>query len=336
VADLDFREFQDEDFDAVRTLYQEVWREARDERYDRMRYLETMHGRCIATIAMDGDVCAGWWMVWPLTFAAGPETVLGGQAIDTMTHPAYQGRGLFVRLASMNNELCAKHGLKLLIGMPNRQAVGGYQRHLAWATPTSISAYVRPLSLRGFMPGGGIFSPALRLLPTTRTRGREVGRERPSDVQLEACLSASAAPKNIWRIQRSPRWYSYRYQAAGKVEYRWCAVYKDGALDGFAVWGLPVDRSVGMTRANLVDLVGSDEGMEVAAGAAVRDARDAGADLLAALVTSKVRAKPLVRNSFVRYRATPLIARGLDAASFSANPYDARAWDLFGGDFDIV
>ena len=335
---IEMRPFAAADFPAVRALYRKVWHgEARDERYDRMRFVETMDGVCPGVVAMDGETCAGFYMIWPMTLCVGATLVPAGQSIDTMTSLDYQGQGIFTRLARATYELAAQRGIQVLIGAPNAASYPGFMRRLSWAHPCEIITYVRPLSLSGAVPFGAALTPAARLLPLAGEAGVETREEAPAGEALAAFLAAIPAERGIWRVRRTAQWYAFRYQPAGKFDYRWVSVYRDGALAGLAIWGMPLAPDGRLVRANLVELVGLDAAARRAAAAgAVRAARAAGAHVIAAATTSKPLAAPLRSNGFLRYRSGPLIARTLGPQSFDANPFGAGSWGLFGADFDFV
>jgi len=335
---IEIRPFVAADFPAVRALYRKVWHgEVRDERYDRMRFVEGMNGATIASVAMDGASCVGFFMLWPMTLTDGSRTVAAGQAMDVMTDPGYQGRGIFPRLAKATCETAAKQGLQVLFGAPNASIFSGYIKRLSWAVPGKITTYVRLLSLSGVVPFGAALTPAVRLLPLAGEAGVETREEAPAGEALAAFLVAIPAERGIWRIHRTAQWYAFRYQPAGKFDYRWVSIYRDGALAGLAIWGMPLVSDGRLVRANLVELAGLDAAARrLAAAGAVKAARAAGAHLIAATTTAKLLAAPLRSNGFLRYRSGPLIARTLGPESFDANPFDAGSWGLFGADFDFV
>ena len=63
----------------MRALYRKVWHgEVRDERYDRMRFVEGINGSTIASVAMDGARCVGFFMLWPMTLTDGSRAVAAG------------------------------------------------------------------------------------------------------------------------------------------------------------------------------------------------------------------------------------------------------------------
>ncbi len=335
---IEIRPFAAADFPTVRALYRKVWHgEIRDERYDRMRFVGGINGSTIASVAMDGARCVGFFMLWPMTLTDGSRAVAAGQAMDVMTDPGCQGRGIFPRLAKATCDTAAQKRLQVLFGVPNALIFPGYIKRLSWAVPCKITTYVRPLSLSGVVPLGAALTPAVRLLPLAGEAGVETREEAPAGEALAAFLAAIPVERGIWRVRRTAQWYAFRYQAAGKFDYRWVSIYREGALAGLAIWGMPLASDGRLVRANLVELVGLDAAARRAAAAgAVRAARAAGAHVIAAATTSKPLAAPLRSNGFFRYRSGPLIARTLGPESFDANPFDAGSWGLFGADFDFV
>ncbi len=256
---IEIRPFAAADFPTVRALYRKVWRgEVRDERYDRMRFVGGINGATVASVAMDGARCVGFFMLWPMTLTDGSRAVAAGQAMDVLTDPDCQGRGIFPRLAKATCDTAARGGVQVLFAAPNAASYPGFMRRLSWAHPCEVITYVRPLSFSGAVPLGAALTPVARLLPLAGEAGVEKREEAPDGEALAALLAAIPAERGLWRVCRTTQWYAFRYQPAGKFDYRWVSVYRDGALAGLAIWGLPLASDRRLVRANLVELVGLD------------------------------------------------------------------------------
>ena len=342
-GEIAIRPVEEGDFEGLRALYARVWQRSRDERYDRMRFRDTMKGLPVAAVAtVEGDV-AGFFTLWPLDLTDGKSVVAGGEAMDVMTDARLRGRGIFPTLAAKTAEFAGDQGIQVLFGAPNEAIFNGYLKKLSWATPGFIRSYVRPLSLKGAAPGGGLAGPILGIGASGSASGFRVARERPADQALEACVAASEGALTnhtgggVWRLHRTPQWYDFRYQEAGRFDYRWIALYRGDELAAFAVWGLERGEGGRLRRANLNDVVGVDEpAQKTAIRVAMHDASDAGANFLHAVATFPGRAPTFRRLGFIPLKKTPLIARTLDAASHSGNPFLEDGWDLLGGDFDFT
>lgn len=336
--EIEMRPFAEADFEAVRSLFSKVWHGAvRTMPHDRMRFADGPTGATIASVAMLGARCVGFFTLWPMTLTDGVREVAAGQAMDVMTDPGFQGQGIFPRLARMTCESAARRDVQILFGAPNGLIFPGYVKRLNWAAPARISTYVRPLSLSGLVPLGAALTPALRLLPLSAGRGAQLSIEPPAPDELERFLAGLSPERGVWRVHRTPEWYAFRYQPAGMVDYSWVSVRRNGELAGLAIWGLQRERPGKLVRGNLVELLGRDVAARRSALAgAVRACSAAGAHLIAATTTSRSLAKLFRRSGFLRYRSGPLIVRTLGWESFDANPFVADSWDLMGADFDFV
>ena len=333
----EIRPFSNYDFAAVRNLYRIVWKEERDLRYDRMRMTDTVRGTCTAVVAMIADRCIGFYMVWPLPLTDGKSLVSGAQPIDTMTDPDFQGRGLLGRMGCECYRLCAEAGIKVMFGAPNRAAYPGNLGRLNWSHTGNIRLYARPLTLAGMLPGGQVAGVLARALPLQTRKDAEVRLEKPNASELEACLASMQYPQRTWRVERTPAWFTYRYQEAGRLTYTWISVFQGGSLCGFSIVGIPLGSSGRSKLASLSEVVGRDrEGRRLAVGAAVSFARREGANGVITRSTSSLLADALRANGFFAARRSPLISRVLGPDCFDANPFVPSAWELFGGDFDTL
>jgi GNAT superfamily N-acetyltransferase len=331
------RPVEDRDFYLLRALYRSVWDDQRDERYDRMRFLDTVDGPPAAAIGLADGMMAGFFMLWPMQLTDGRRVVAGGQAMDVMTDPRFRGQGVFPTLARASCTLAAARGWKLLFGAPNKPIYPTYLKHLGWAAPGEIVTWVRPLALDGITPMGRSAAPLLRVAPGRHASGFQIRHERPDDGALRGLLGKCEARCGVWRVHRSLPWFNFRYQQAGEYDYHWCALWRDGALVGISIWGIIARPRKRLRRANLADYFALDpEGERTVILAAAAAAQAVGAHFMALAMTSAERARRLIRCGFFPTTCSPLIARTLDADSFEANPFLRNTWDLLGADFDFV
>jgi GNAT superfamily N-acetyltransferase len=80
--------------------------------------------------------------------------VLSAQSADTMTHPQYRNKGLFVELATLTFQLCRKAGIQLVFGFPNQNSLHGFINKLGWEMTERMDCFI--------IPAGGF--PWVRLL----------------------------------------------------------------------------------------------------------------------------------------------------------------------------
>ena len=104
-------------------------------------YLRNPDGQAVGFDAWDGDTLAAHYVCIPArAWVEGCEvTVL--LSLNTATHPDYQGKGLFTRLAAMTFESGAAAGYDGVYGVANANSTPGFVRKLGFQL-------VRPLEAR--------------------------------------------------------------------------------------------------------------------------------------------------------------------------------------------
>lgn len=81
--------------------------------------------------------------------------MLAAQSADTMTHPLYRYKGIFVQLSNLTFDLCRQLGIRLLFGFPNQHSYHGAVNKLGWKITETMDCFIIPV--RG-LPIEGITS----------------------------------------------------------------------------------------------------------------------------------------------------------------------------------
>lgn len=93
----------------------------------------------------------------------GGRTYRAVRAVDTATHPAWQGRGIFSRLTLRLVEELREEGVDFVFNTPNRKSGPGYLK-MGWRALGRTNLWVRPLAVakgrRPPAPGDGDGDPA--------------------------------------------------------------------------------------------------------------------------------------------------------------------------------
>jgi len=71
--------------------------------------------------------------------------ILAAQSADTMTHPGYRYKGLFVELSNMCFDLCRRNGINLIFGFPNQNSYHGAVHKLGWKMTETMDYFVIPV-----------------------------------------------------------------------------------------------------------------------------------------------------------------------------------------------
>ena len=201
----------------------------------RWRFCANPHGRARFAVASVGDRVAGMIALVPTRLTNAPGSALGYQAIDTVVHPSFQGRSLFVKMGSAAQRAEALGG-QILWGFPNANASPGWYGRLGWTSFGAVPLLMRPLRSSFLL---GRIHPNLRSIdvPLIRSRkpaaGYESATECAGDVDR---LWRRIAPRFGIAVERNGEWIRWRLFDKPGADYR-CVGMKSAAaeLDAFVV-----------------------------------------------------------------------------------------------------
>ena len=194
----------------------------------------TPSGRSLLLVAEHDDRLIGLraFMRWRL--AAGDRDLTAVRAVDTATHPDFQGMGVFSKLTRA--ALDAGSGqVDLVFNTPNGKSGPGYLK-MGWREVGRVPVAVRvrrPLRLltsRRARPGG----PA----PAAAGGGRPGGR-RPGgrgDAGRRRCSAREPDRRPGWPPPATSSYLRWRYGAAPLLGYRGVAEERGGELTGLALF----------------------------------------------------------------------------------------------------
>jgi len=330
-----------QDLDTIRALYLDVWGYNRPRTFDQWRFFDAPYGICPAVLAMDGERPVGFYTVWPVKIRLTGRMVLGGQSMDTMTHPDYQGQGIFPKLANACYELSAARGYKILYGFPNPLSYPGFIQRLEWQHTGDITHWIRPIRPSGH-PGipsllGPVTDLIVRCYPKGSTRQFDISIGIPSLDMLGGQMREWNKQIGGHQIDRTPNWLKWRYADQSENDYEWVCAYRQGKLSAIGVWGMQNVQwgQVADQRAHLVELSGIDHTARQAILATViKRAFQKSAILIETMTNIGEVTATLRRAGFIRHRQAPLIIRSLDNDVADAAVYDHDLWRFIGGDVD--
>jgi hypothetical protein len=333
--DLCYSQYEPSHFTQVRELFKTVWGANRSDECDAKHWNETLTGVCPGVVGLCEGQIVGFYMVWPMPFSDGQEQVMGGQPIDSMVHPNFQGKGMLRELACRCYELSNKGKLAVMFGAPNRAAYAGNVGALNWCHVGNILEYLRPLAPMSYHNVRWIEQGDRWICDSADSRlsGCTVQRDCPIDLGLQ-CEELSPL-KRSWQVSRTAQWMNYRYRSVPDAEYYAVRLPEDRGRRGAALCGFRKSR-LGM-KATLVETITSDEDNRKAViSAAISWARHKGARYMVAKSTNNHPNEQLFWRGFIPFRRTALISRTLSWRCYSANPFSPKAWSLFGGAFDTM
>jgi GNAT superfamily N-acetyltransferase len=182
-----------------------------DRRFDALfswKHEDNPIGRSPAWVAVDGEAVVGFrtFMRWEHRAASG-EVLQAVRAVDTATHPAYQGRGIFRRLTLEALDALRAEGVAFVFNTPNEKSLPGYLK-MGWTQVGRLPISVRIMSPSFFARMVRARTPA-DLWPVASAGGRPA-----ADVLAGAGLAqllGSLPPPHRLSTHRTPDYLRWRY-----------------------------------------------------------------------------------------------------------------------------
>jgi GNAT superfamily N-acetyltransferase len=116
------------------------------------RYRDNPAGQVVGMDAWAGGRLAAHYVTCPLTALVEGAPRKGLLSLNTATHPDFQGRGLFTRLAEATYAAGAAAGYDFVIGVANANSTPGFERKLGFQLVTPLEAGVLARRPRRFRP----------------------------------------------------------------------------------------------------------------------------------------------------------------------------------------
>lgn len=149
MSDYEIRRSTDDDLPAILALMSRTlgWRpEDPNEELFRWKHVDNVFGPSPAWVAVDDrDGIIGFRTFMRWEFLQQGEVVRAVRAVDTATHPAHQGKGIFKALTLQAIEELREEGVAFVFNTPNDQSRPGYLK-MGWEVVGRPSVSFRPRS----------------------------------------------------------------------------------------------------------------------------------------------------------------------------------------------
>jgi glycosyltransferase involved in cell wall biosynthesis/GNAT superfamily N-acetyltransferase len=232
-AALEIRRAEPDDRDEILALLaRSLGREA-DPRYEQLfawKHEENAFGPSPAWVATDGDRIAGFRVLMRWEFVDGERTVKAVRAVDTATHPDYQGQGIFTKLTLHGIEEL-RDDVAFVFNTPNDQSRPGYLK-MGWEVVGKLPTAVRPTHLSGVPRILTARVPAERWTSPS-TAGEDAAVVLADTRAIDELLASLPAPAGL-RTRLSPEVLRWRY-ATPLLGYR-AVVAPGGLREGVAIF----------------------------------------------------------------------------------------------------
>ncbi len=254
--DLEIRRGQLEDIGAIVELAQAALGWNPDDpnvAFFRWKHLENPAGTSPMWLAFDGGRLVGVraFLRWRFVRPDG-RTANAVRAVDTATHPAAQGRGIFSTLTTTALDDLRQEGVDFVFNTPNDQSRPGYLK-MGWQVVGRVPVAVRPRGLRSMAAMVRARVPAEKWSLDTPA-GQPAVRVLAQTDAVSSLLDRLADGTHGLRTDRTVEHLSWRYRFA-PLRYR-AVVAPGGPAQGLAVFRL---RRRGQAReATVCELLAPD------------------------------------------------------------------------------
>lgn len=173
------------------------------------------------------------FMRW--SFRSGDNMVRAVRAVDTATHPDYQGQGIFSLLTRQSVEGFREH-VDLVFNTPNEKSLPGYLK-MGWSVVGKVPISVRIRRLSRLLGGLRDLHPATAPPASGPSVKAEEAVEALSDPGIPSLLAeVSEASDPRLATPRGPEYLRWKYGSAPLLEYRGIREHVGGALTGVALF----------------------------------------------------------------------------------------------------
>jgi GNAT superfamily N-acetyltransferase len=264
-GEIEVRRAGEDDLPGVVALAQAAlgWRpDDPNDAFFRWKHFDNPAGASPMWVALAGEQLVGFrtFLRWRFRFGDG-RAASAVRAVDTATHPDFQGRGIFSRLTLGALDELRTEGVDFVFNTPNDQSRPGYLK-MGWQVVGRVPVAVRPRgpgalarTLRSRVPAEkwSIDAPAGIPAEEALSDDHELDRLLAA---LEVASSRQGGTEHTIATDRTPAHLRWRYRF-GPLRYR-AVVARGGPAAGLAVFR--VRRRGAATEAVLCELLAPDGG----------------------------------------------------------------------------
>jgi len=122
----------------------------KSEGYWRWKHVDNPFGPSPVLLAEEGEEVIGVRAFMRWAWTDGKQTYRAVRAVDTATHPAHQGKGIFKKLTLALLDQCKTEGVDFVFNTPNAQSRPGYLK-MGWVDAGRLPIQFRPLNVAGMI-----------------------------------------------------------------------------------------------------------------------------------------------------------------------------------------
>jgi GNAT superfamily N-acetyltransferase len=209
---MEIKKFKAGDEKAILDLFKLAFNKEMSMEYWKWRFQDNpFSDEFMIHLMWEGDLLVGHYAVSPVEMVVNGDVEKTALSMTTMTHPEYNGRGIFTQLSSsLYNELKDEHEYAMVWGFPNNNSHYAFIKNLKWKNLATIPM----LSLKALN---------LKKIET------EVTFKKHSNFTESFSQKLSSVNKAV-KINRTAKYLNWRYVANPSADYKIISINDESAI----------------------------------------------------------------------------------------------------------
>ena len=226
VSDYSVERLSSERLYHLEQLYEAVYNRKASHNFFGIKYNTAYTGQqYLGFIAYRDNIPIAYYGVVPCFLECADKKILAAQSADTMTHPEFRQKGIFVELAKMTFDLCNRSGVKLIFGFPNQNFYRAAPK-LNWNTIHHMACFivsVKTIPFAGISRRSKMFAPLYRMYQRTILNAcSSTGNVFHNSILADGCCGVLRDEHYL----KAKEYYSRTVMNKGKVK-AWCRISND-------------------------------------------------------------------------------------------------------------
>lgn len=200
----------------------------------RWKHLDNPFGRSFMLVAEAERRIIGLRAFMRWTFRADGRSFPAVRAVDTATHPEYQGQGVFSRLTREALE-ALRSETAFVFNTPNEKSLPGYLK-LGWQEVGAVPVWIRVRRPLRFARGLRSLRADSAMGSVGSIQAETAAQALEDEGAISDLLQASPGPDGRLATTRTVEYLRWRYGRAPLLDYRAVSERGAGSLNGLAVF----------------------------------------------------------------------------------------------------
>jgi GNAT superfamily N-acetyltransferase len=300
----------------------------RSPEFFRWKHLENPFGRSYLMVGETAGRIVGLRAFLRWRLRSGADRLPAVRAVDTATHPEFQGRGIFARLTRRAVEDMRREA-DLVFNTPNEKSLPGYLK-MGWEPVGTLRVSVRPRRPRALIRA---VRPRQDAGPPPRVEAPPAARVLDEVDGLYRLLEAAEGDDPRLRTEGTQAYLKWRYGRVPHLDYRAVTTATSAGLDAIALFRVRTRR--GLWEATVAEVLVPRDDIGAAGRLLGSVVRSANVDVLTARFPSgSAAARAARRAGFLPVpRGVSLVVNRL--RPIGAEVLRPNAWALGLGDLEL-